>query len=659
MNQLGAETSPYLLQHKDNPVHWQPWGDEAFAAARERDVPVLVSIGYAACHWCHVMEHESFEDADTAALMNELFVCIKVDREERPDVDALYMDAVVSLTGQGGWPMTVFATPDGRPFYGGTYYPPIARPGLPAFRDVLRAVAEAWRDRRPEVDDTAGRLTEAISSSAHRTPATGGFTDSMLAVAVDHLAQIHDPQLGGFGAAPKFPQGPLLQFLLATYARTGSPEALQMVTTTLDGMALGGMYDVIGGGFHRYSVDGRWLVPHFEKMLYDNALLACAYLDGWVVTGNESYRDVAESTLDYMVRELRQTEGGFSSSQDADTDGVEGSTYVWTAEQLRAVLNPADAEAAVAFYAVTPQGNFEHGTTILRPAGEPPANRAEIDRALLIARRERPQPALDDKVIASWNGLALAALARGGYRLQRPDLIERACELADFLTGRMVDTDGQPVRAYRGGVAKIAAQLEDYAAIAFGLTELAVATADQGYTDQARGWANRAVELFADPVNGGFYSTAAEGDLVTRRKELDDNPIPSGNSLLAHTLLRLARIDGDAQAEQQAAGVVALAQEYVGRAPHAFGQILQVADMLLADPREVAMIGDPADPATAALLDAARAGFHPTTVYAFGSGEPTDQPLLTGKTLVDGAAAVYVCERFSCRAPVTDPAALA
>ncbi len=654
MNLLSAETSPYLLQHSDNPVDWRPWGPEAFAVARERDVPVLLSIGYSACHWCHVMAHESFEDDATAARMNELYVSIKVDREERPDVDALYMDAVVSLTGQGGWPMTVFLTPDGAPFYGGTYYPPVPRPGIPSFVQVLEAVSEAWRERRVEVGEMAARLTTALGESAQRAGSEAPVTDAITDRAVEHLSQIHDPNWGGFGPAPKFPQGPLLSFLLRAHTRTGAAGALEAATATLDGMALGGMYDVIGGGFHRYSVDGVWLVPHFEKMLYDNALLAPTYLEAWAVTGDDRYRAVAESTLDYMVRELLLPDGGFASSQDADTDGVEGATFVWTPDQVRAAVGPGDAAAAIEFYGVTDAGNFE-GATILRPRGEAPAERARIDAALLAARRARPQPGLDDKVLASWNGLALAALAQGGWRLARPDLIAVAERLAGFLESGMVDAAGAPVRTFRNGVAKIAAQLEDYAAVAFGLLELAVATGDDRYRRRAAVLADRAVELFGDPVNGGFFSTAGDGEeLVARRKEVDDNPVPSGSSLLAHVLLRLARIEGDPERERLAMGAVALALDYVQRAPHGFGQLLQVIDLYLAPPREVAVIGQ----TTGALIDAARAGFHPTTVYAFGSGEPTDEPLLAGKTLVDGKAAVYVCERFACQAPVTDPAAL-
>ncbi len=658
MNSLSAETSPYLLQHKDNPVDWQPWGPEAFAAARDRDVPVLLSIGYSACHWCHVMAHESFEDADTAALMNELYVSIKVDREERPDVDALYMDAVVSLTGAGGWPMTVFLTHDGEPFYGGTYYPPLPRPGMASFRQVLEAVSEAWHQRRGEVTQMAGRLAEALRESARRAPSPDPVTEAIPGRAVEHLGQIHDPSWGGFGPAPKFPQAPLIGFLLRTHARTGDAEALQLATTTLDGMALGGMYDVIGGGFHRYSVDGVWLVPHFEKMLYDNALLVPAYLEAWAVTGEALYRRVAESSLDYMVRELLLPEGGLASAQDADTDGVEGATFVWTPDQIRAALDPADAEAAIAFYGVTGSGNFE-GATILRPSGEAPPDRARIDAALLAARALRPQPGLDDKVIASWNGLALAALAQGGWRLARPDLIAVAERLAEFLASGMVDGDGNPLRTYRHGVAKIPAQLEDYAAVAFGLMELALATADDRHRRRAAELADRAVELFGDPDNGGFFSTAGDGgELIARRKELDDNPVPSGSSLLAHVLLRLARIDGDGERERLALGAVGQALEYVQRAPHGFGQLLQVIDMYLAPSREIAVIGDPADPSTGELIDAARAGFHPTTVYAFGSGEDSDEPLLAGKTLVNGHPAVYICERFACHAPITNPAAV-
>jgi uncharacterized protein len=620
MNRLAQETSPYLLQHAANPVDWQPWGDEAFERARAEGKPVLLSVGYAACHWCHVMAHESFEDETTAALMNERFVNVKVDREERPDVDALYMDAVVALTGHGGWPMTVFLTPDGEPFFGGTYYPPEPRHGLPSFRQLLVAVADAYAERRGAVAEQARTLVDALRKSVERAPSREPLTSSLIAEAVRVLRGQLDPEWGGFGRAPKFPPASVIELLL----RVG---AIEPAVKTLDGMAAGGMYDLVGGGFHRYSVDDRWLVPHFEKMLYDNALLAPAYLHAWLVIGNERYRRVAEETLDYMLRELRLPSGGLASSQDADTDGVEGLTYTWTAEEGAPpeLLQP-----------------FEHGRSIIR---------GELDdetRARLLAIRDsRPQPALDDKVIASWNGLALAALAEGGRRLERPDFVAAARELGVLL-------DADPLwRTMRDGRVRHPAYLDDYANVAHGLYELHVATGELRWLERARSLATRAVELFADEARGGFYLAPADGEeLVARRKDLEDNPTPSGNSMLAFVLLRLARIWGDDELERQAVGVLRLVRDAMARAPSAFGWALCALDLYLSPPRELAIVG----PVDSEVARAALRGFDPNAVVAFGPSD--DVPLLTGKALVDGRPAVYVCERFACRAPVTDPTAL-
>jgi uncharacterized protein YyaL (SSP411 family) len=620
MNRLAQETSPYLLQHADNPVDWEPWGEETLGRARAEGKPLLVSIGYSACHWCHVMERESFADEATAAVMNELFVNVKVDREERPDVDAVYMDAVVALTGQGGWPLTVFLTPDGEPFYGGTYFPPEPRHGLPSFRQVLHAVADAYRERPDEVAAQAEALVGALRRSAEAEPSREPLTTELLAEAERVLVSQLDPRWGGFGRAPKFPPAPVLEFLL----RRG---ALEPVRLTLDGMAAGGMYDLVGGGFHRYSVDPRWLVPHFEKMLYDNALLVPPYLHAWLLTGEERYRVVAEQTLDYMVRELRLRSGGFASSQDADTDGVEGLTYTWTAEE------GAPAEL------LEP---FEHGRSILR--GELVH---ETRARLLEIRARRPQPALDDKVIASWNGLALAALAEGARRLERPDFLAAAVELGELLA---VD----PLwRTLRDGRAKYPAYLDDYANVAHGLYELHVATGDLRWLRESRRLALDAVELFGDPERGGFFLTPADGEpLVARQKAFDDNPTPAGSSMLAFALLRLARIWGHDELERQAVGALRLVRELLVRAPTAFGWALCALELHLSPPRELAIVGDPSSD----VAHAALGGFDPNAVVAFGPAD--DIPLLEGKTLVDGRPAVYVCERFACRAPVTDPAGL-
>jgi uncharacterized protein YyaL (SSP411 family) len=633
MNRLADETSPYLLQHAGNPVDWYPWGDEAFARARAEDRPVLLSIGYAACHWCHVMEHESFEDEDTARLMNERFVSIKVDREERPDVDGLYMEAVLALAGHGGWPMTVFLGPDGRPFFGGTYYPPEPRHGLPSFRQVLGAVADAYRDRRGDLDRQAGLLTEAIREASRLAPSTEPLTSGLLRDAVSTLERAFDPEHGGFGGAPKFPPASTLEFLF----RQGSDEALGMARLTLDRMADGGMYDLVGGGFHRYSVDAVWLVPHFEKMLYDNALLAVAYLHGWVVTGEEHYRRIVEETLDYLVRELRRPEGGFASSQDADTDGVEGTTYTWTEEELAAILGDPRPDWLLP---------FEHGRSVLRGAIP------EEARALLLAARDqRPQPARDDKALAAWNGLALAAFAEAGRRLDRPDYLDVARTLADFLLGPLSE-DGRMLRSFRDGTAKIDGYLEDYSCVANGLVELYTATGELRFLEEARRLALLAVERFEDPLHGGFFVASEKSGLVARRKELDDNPTPSGNAMLATVLLRLARLYGDDELERKAVGVLRLAHSLLARAPAAVGQLLCALDFHLAPAREIAVIGESAE-----LRAAVLAGFEPNTVFAFASSadDPAAAaiPLLQGKDLVDGRPTVYVCERFACQAPVT------
>ncbi|HLY93523.1 MAG TPA: thioredoxin domain-containing protein [Gaiellaceae bacterium] len=624
MNRLAQETSPYLLQHAGNPVDWYPWGDEAFARARAEDKPVLLSIGYSACHWCHVMERESFEDETTAREMNELFVSIKVDREERPDVDAVYMDAVVSLTGQGGWPVTVFLTPDGEPFYGGTYYPPEPRHGLPAFRQLLAAVAEAYRERRDDVRAQAASLVETLR--AQPSPSREPLTDELVHSAIDTLRGQFDAEWGGFGRAPKFPPASALELLL----RRGS---LEMATKTLDAMAAGGMYDLVGGGFHRYSVDREWLVPHFEKMLYDNALLIPVYLHAWGVTGNDRYRRVVEQTVAYALRELRLEGGGFASAQDADTEGVEGLTFTWTAEEgvRPELLQP-----------------FEHGRSIVR--GE----LADDERAQLLAlRARRPQPLRDDKAIASWNGLMLAALAEAGRRLERDDWLAAAVELADFLLGPL-STGGRLHRTWRDGVAKGTGYLEDYANVAHGLYELHVATGELRWLLESRRLALLAVDLFADDERGGFYDTPADGEeLVARRKDLDDNPTPSGNSMLAYVLLRLARIWGDDELERKGVGVLRLVRDLLPRAPSAFGWTLCALDLYLSPPRELAIVGAPHDD----IARAALAEFDPNAVVAFGPAE--EVPLLAGKTRVGGKPTLYVCERFACRAPLTDPDAIA
>ncbi|TML89802.1 MAG: thioredoxin domain-containing protein [Actinobacteria bacterium] len=626
MNRLAEETSPYLLQHAENPVDWYAWGDEAFEQARAEDKPILLSVGYAACHWCHVMERESFEDEETARLMNERFVNVKVDREERPDVDSVYMEAVVALTGQGGWPMTVFLTPDGAPFFGGTYYPPEPRHGLPSFGQVLVAISDAYREQPGDVARQAATLVEALQRSAQLAPSNEPLTESLLAAVTRALVRQVNPRWGGFGRAPKFPPASALEFLL----RRGE---LEPVTLTLDAMAVGGMYDLVGGGFHRYSVDEQWLVPHFEKMLYDNALLAPVYLHAWVVTGKERYREIAEETLDYMLRELRLREGGFASAQDADTDGVEGLTYTWTVDEGA----PADL--------LQP---FEHGRSIIRGELDPQT------RARLFEIREtRPKPLRDDKAVAAWNGLALAALAEAGRRFDRAEYVDGGRELAEFLLGPLSGQGGRLHRTFNAGRAKGTGYLEDYADVANGLYELHVATGELRWLEESRRLATLAIELFADDERGGFFLTPADGEpLVARQKDLDDHPTPSGNSMIAFVLLRLGRIYGDDDFERRAVGVFRLIRDLLQRSPSAFGHAAQALDLHFSPPRELAIVGPPESPVARAAL----APFEPNAVVAFG---PADEiPLLEGKGLVDGQPAVYVCERFACQAPVTEAAAL-
>jgi uncharacterized protein len=627
MNRLAQETSPYLLQHAENPVDWYPWGEEALGRARDEDKAILLSIGYAACHWCHVMEHESFEDPKTAGVMNELFVNVKVDREERPDLDSIYMDAVVAMTGHGGWPMTVFVTPEGEPFYGGTYFPPEPRHGLPSFRQVLVAVANAYRERREDIARQAQELVEHIRSAGEVGPSGEPLTESLLSAAQAGLRHGFDAEWGGWGTAPKFPNAPTLEFLL----RRGERD---MVERTLDGMAAGGMYDLVGGGFHRYAVDAFWAVPHFEKMLYDNAQLVPAYLHGWLLLGKERYREVAEETLAYMLRELRLPSGGFASAQDADTDGVEGLTFTWTPEEG------------------IPEENlypFEHGRFVVRGELDP-----ELKARLFAEREKRPKPLLDDKAIASWNGLALAALAEAARRLERDDLLDAARELAEFLLGPLSRPDGRLYRTWRGGEAKGTGYLDDYATVANGLYELHVASGELRWLEEARRLATLALELFADEERGGFFLTPAGGEaLVARKKDFDDHPAPSGNSMLAYVLLRLARIYGDDELERQAVSVFRLLHARLARVPSSFGWALCALDLHFSPRREIAIVGPPDAPVARAALRA----FDPNAVVAFGPAEGV--PLLEGKSLVDGKPAVYVCENFACQRPETDPSALA
>jgi uncharacterized protein YyaL (SSP411 family) len=633
VNRLAGSSSPYLLQHADNPVDWYPWGDEAFTRAREEERPLLVSVGYSSCHWCHVMEHESFSNPTTAQLMNDLFVNVKVDREERPDVDALTMEACVTMTGQGGWPTTVFMTPDGRPFYAGTYFPPEPRHGLPSFRQLLQAIAAAWQERRDDLETQAEKLVGALGGAARLEAGDDELAAAFLDRAEQGLQREYEPAFGGFGTAPKFPPSSAVELLL----RRGTPEALGMVRRTLDGMAAGGMYDVVGGGFHRYSVDARWLVPHFEKMLYDNALLTSTYLHAWLVTGDERYRAVVEETVAYLLREMLLPSGGFASAQDADTDGVEGLTYTWTpAEWVALGLDPALLEP------------FEHGRGIVR--GERDAG---TKTRLLAIRAERPQPFRDDKAIASWNGLLLAALAEAARRLDREDWLEHAVALGEFLLRDLRADDGRVLRSVRERRVSGPGFVDDHANVAHGLVELHIATGDPGWLLEARRVADVAIDLFADDERGGFFLAPRDGEaLATRSKDLDDDPTPSGNSMMASVLIRLGRIWGDEALVARGEGVLRLLAPAMERVPRAFSWALCALDLHLSPPRELAIAGDVRSDVARAALE----GFDPTTVVAVGPSE--DVPLLHGKGLVDGRPAVYVCERFACRAPVTRAAEL-
>jgi len=648
-NRLAQETSPYLLQHRDNPVDWYPWGPEALERAREEDRPILLSVGYSACHWCHVMERESFEDPETAAYMNEHFVSVKVDREERPDVDAIYMEAVQAITGHGGWPMTVFLDPDGVPFYGGTYFPPDESRGMPSFRMVMEAVVHAFETQREEIREKApiarARLGAIGEAEPRDLPGPAHLDE-----AVQRLLAAADRGNGGFGSAPKFPPASSLELLLAR----GETEHVEL---TLDRMLAGGIYDQLGGGFARYSVDAVWLVPHFEKMLYDNALLAGAFLHGWQTLGHQRYRRVCEETLDWMLREMRGPEGGFYSALDADSEGEEGRFYVWTPEQVREVLG-ARADPVFQHYGVSEQGNFE-GSNVLHladgPEGEEPEGLAELRRALFDARAQRVRPGLDDKRLTSWNALAIAALADAGAVLGRGDYLDAARTCAEFVLASLRDGDGHLLRTYKDGRAHLGAYLEDHAFLLEALLTLYEASFEERWFVAARELAETTIERFGDPERGGFYSTASDHEeLIARRKEVGDHPIPSGNSSAAMGLLRLAALSGDRRYAEAAEGVFALFSEPAVRHPDAFAHLLRALDFHLSPTHEIALVGDD----VGELASVVRERHRPHTVLAGGPEGTHEPPLLQGRTTVDGQPAAYVCENFTCQLPVTDPAAL-
>jgi uncharacterized protein YyaL (SSP411 family) len=654
-NRLATETSPYLLQHRDNPVDWYPWGEEALARARDEDLPILLSVGYSACHWCHVMERESFEDEATAAYMNEHFVPVKVDREERPDVDAIYMEAVQSMSGHGGWPMTVFLDPDGVPFYGGTYFPPDESRGMPSFRMVMEAVVDAFERKREEIRERADGTRAHLGAVGAVEPSGDSIGEAELAEATRRLLTSADPANGGFGSAPKFPPASALELLLAR----GETEHVER---TLDAMLAGGIYDQLGGGFARYSVDAVWLVPHFEKMLYDNALLARAYLHGWQVLGHQRYRRVCEETLDWMLAEMRGPEGGFYSALDADSEGEEGRFYVWTPAQIRELLGD-DAEAVIEYYGVSEHGNFE-GKNILHLAGgaagrfplgmrekNAPDRLDAARRTLYEARAKRVWPGLDDKRLAAWNALAISALAEAGAVLGRDDYLDAARECAEFVLGEMRDGKQRLLRTYKDGEARLNAYLEDHAFLLEALLTLYESSLEARWFEEAQALAGTMMRRFGDLERGGFFSTSDDHEqLIARRKEIGDHPIPSGNSSAALGLLRLGGLTGEREYERAAEGVFALFAKTATLHPESFAHLLRALDFHLAPSKEVALVGDDLGELAAAV----RAAFRPHLVLA-GGPEGSDQPpLLSQRSAVDGRPAAYVCEHFACRAPVTD-----
>ena len=651
-NRLAKETSPYLLEHADNPVDWFPWGAEALERARAEHKPILLSIGYSACHWCHVMARESFEDPQTAALMNRDFVAIKVDREERPDLDQVYMRAVQAMTGSGGWPMTVFLLPDGTPFFAGTYFPPTDRSGMPSFTRVLAAVANAFTKRPADVEETAAQVRDFLNRPTVPL-AKGELTPALLDEAAAGLERDFDATYAGFGGAPKFPQPMIVEVLLRHHVRTGEPAALEMALQTLGAMAAGGMYDQLGGGFHRYSVDERWLVPHFEKMLYDNALLARAYLDAWQLTHNASFRRVTEETLAFVQHEMTSPEGGFYSSLDADSEGEEGRFYLWTPQELEEVLGADDARVLAAAFDVTVAGNFE-GRNILHPVAPGAIKLLDAARDRLMAfRAQRTRPHRDEKVIAGWNGLMLRAVADAGRVLDRPDLVMAAKANADFLLSHMRH-NGRMRRSYKDGRAPLAGYLEDQAAVADGLLALYEATFDPRWLNEVRGLVSEMASAFWDQASGAFFDTAQDQErLVARPQDVTDNAIPSGTSLAVDVLLRAGMLLGEPSWINIARTALERLAPTAAKAPLAFGGLLEALDFHLGRTVELAIIGDPADPQTRELLEVIRERFLPNRLVAVASSDPTI-PLLADRRALNGKPTAYLCEHFVCQAPTPD-----
>jgi len=683
-NRLAAETSPYLLQHASNPVDWYPWGDEAFARARAEDRPVLLSVGYAACHWCHVMAHESFEDDETAAIMNAAFVNIKVDREERPDVDGIYMQAVQSMTGHGGWPMTVFLMPDGTPFYGGTYFPPQDRQGMPSFRRVLQSIIDSYRTRRPAIEQTTAALRAWYDAQAEPAVASGPLGPPMLARAYRSIAARLDRAVGGFEGAPKFPQAMVLDFLLRYWRRTDTSAALDAVRLAFTQMARGGIFDQVGGGFHRYTVDADWLVPHFEKMLYDNALLSRLGVHLWQATSDPEVRRVTESTIEWLAREMTDPDGGWYASLDADSEGHEGRFYVWDDAELDAVLG-GDAPLVRAVYGVVPGGTFE-GRHILHSPDDPTAIAARLGvgaealaavmaRArtrLLSARGRRPRPTRDDKVIAAWNGLMLRALAEAARAFGSAEARGMALANGAFLAREMLDGDGRVMRSWTRGAGRarsVGGFLEDHAAVALGFVGLYQLTFDRIWLDRAQRIAGAIERHFWDERAQAFFDTADDAEaLITRPRDVTDNAVPSGTSLTVDLLLQLADLTDDAARRARAEWVLTTLAEPMARHGAAFGNLLGAADRAIHGATQVALIGDVADPAFQALAAAVGRTYVPDLALAAGAGDGVASHtadagarvvLLDGRSPLDGRPTAYVCHGFVCDRPVTDADALA
>jgi uncharacterized protein YyaL (SSP411 family) len=651
MNRLADETSPYLRQHAGNPVDWYAWGPDAFAAATLRDVPILLSVGYSACHWCHVMAHESFEDPATAAVMNAGFVNIKVDREERPDVDSIYMESVQATTGSGGWPMTVFLVPDGRPFLGGTYFP------RDRFVELLGQVTRAWGQRRADVESAASRLAEAVRSGTALPGARragSAPSDNLLTAATDSLVAGHDPEWGGFGRAPKFPQPAMLELLTLAAARTHREDATTALTTTLGAMAAGGIYDHLGGGFARYSTDRHWLVPHFEKMLYDNALLARVYLHAWQLTGDGDYRQVVSETLEYLLRPpVRLDSGGLASAEDADSEGVEGRFYVWDAAEVLQVAG----QVAVDWYGVTPGGNWEGHNVLFRPRGAPLARPPEVEaarQALFDRRERRVRPGLDDKVLTEWNAMAISALAEAGAALDRPDWLRAAEEIGDFLlTNLRRPSDGRWLRSWQGTSARHLAYAADHAWLVEAFVRLAEATGQARWIGAARAAADALLELFADPESGVLHMTGRDGEaLIARPIDSQDGAVPSANSVAAQALLRLGGLAGVPRYGQAAQEVLGALGPALAVAPIAFSGSVAAAELARSGLTEVVITGTRPD-----LLEVVRHRYLPAAVVAWG--EPYDSPVWEGRVGPGEDGKAFVCRDYACQAPTRDAAILA